>query len=100
VGIGVSPICLGQIDIRAQAKPRGTLSVRDWVALGMLPDDEWQQWWQLWDDVDALLKNVEEKKQRQHWRHWPRARPIPSPVGNRLANEEIALLPAAPAPSH
>jgi hypothetical protein len=27
-----------------------------------LPDDERQQWCQLWDDVAALLKKVEAKK--------------------------------------
>jgi hypothetical protein len=37
-------------------------SVRDPQALDRLPDDERQQWHQLWQDVAALLKKVEEKK--------------------------------------
>jgi serine/threonine-protein kinase len=36
-------------------------SVRDTAALDKLPDDERQQWRQLWDDVAALLKKVEPK---------------------------------------
>jgi tetratricopeptide (TPR) repeat protein/tRNA A-37 threonylcarbamoyl transferase component Bud32 len=36
--------------------------VRESVALDKLPNDERQQWRQLWDDVAALLKKVEEKK--------------------------------------
>jgi tetratricopeptide (TPR) repeat protein len=36
--------------------------VRDRAALAALPFDERQQWRQLWDDVAALLKKVEEKK--------------------------------------
>jgi serine/threonine-protein kinase len=36
--------------------------VRDPVALDKLPDDERQSWRQLWDDVGALLKKVEETK--------------------------------------
>jgi tetratricopeptide (TPR) repeat protein len=34
-------------------------SVRDPAALDRLPDDERQQWRQLWDDVAALLRKVE-----------------------------------------
>jgi tetratricopeptide (TPR) repeat protein len=37
-------------------------SVRDQEALDKLPDDERQQWRQLWDDVGALLKKQEDKK--------------------------------------
>jgi serine/threonine-protein kinase len=37
-------------------------SVRDQAALDRLPDDARQQWHQLWDDVAALLKKVEDKK--------------------------------------
>jgi serine/threonine-protein kinase len=37
-------------------------SVRDPQALDRLPDDERQQWRQLWQDVAALLSKVEEKK--------------------------------------
>jgi serine/threonine-protein kinase len=37
-------------------------SVRDKAALDKLPDDERKEWRQLWDDVAALLKKVEEKK--------------------------------------
>jgi len=36
-------------------------SVRDKAALDKLPEDERQQWRQLWDDVAALLKKVAEK---------------------------------------
>jgi tetratricopeptide (TPR) repeat protein len=36
-------------------------SVRD-EALGKLPEDERQPWRQLWEDVDALLRRVDEKK--------------------------------------
>jgi serine/threonine-protein kinase len=36
--------------------------VRDQEALDRLPDDERQSWRQLWDDVGALLKKVEETK--------------------------------------
>jgi serine/threonine-protein kinase len=35
------------------------VSVRDKAALDKLPDNERQQWRQLWDDVAALLKKVE-----------------------------------------
>ena len=37
-------------------------SGRDRAALDGRPDDERQEWRQLWDDVAALLKKVEEKK--------------------------------------
>jgi hypothetical protein len=37
-------------------------SVRDKAALDKLPDDERRQWRQLWDEVAALLKKVDEKK--------------------------------------
>jgi serine/threonine-protein kinase len=37
-------------------------SVRDGPALAALPDDERRQWRQFWDDVAALLKQVEPKK--------------------------------------
>ncbi len=37
-------------------------SVRDKEALDKLPDDERKEWRQLWDDVAALLKKVQEKK--------------------------------------
>src|SRR5262249_11160773 len=37
-------------------------SVRDPQALDTLPGDERQQWRQLWDEVAALLRAVEEKK--------------------------------------
>jgi tetratricopeptide (TPR) repeat protein len=37
-------------------------SVRDPAALNTLPDDERQQWRQLWDDVASLLRKVEDKK--------------------------------------
>jgi Tfp pilus assembly protein PilF len=37
-------------------------SVRDKEALGKLPDDEREEWRQLWNDVAALLKRVQEKK--------------------------------------
>jgi serine/threonine-protein kinase len=38
------------------------VSVRDKAALDKLPDNERQQWRQLWDDVAVLLKEVEPKK--------------------------------------
>jgi hypothetical protein len=37
-------------------------AVRDPSALDRLPDDERQQWRQLWDDVAALLRKVEAPK--------------------------------------
>jgi serine/threonine protein kinase/TolA-binding protein len=37
-------------------------AVRDLAALDRLPDDERKDWRRLWDDVAALLKQVEEKK--------------------------------------
>ena len=37
-------------------------SVREKESLDQMPDDERQQWRQLWDDVDALRKKVEGKK--------------------------------------
>jgi Flp pilus assembly protein TadD len=37
-------------------------SVRDKKALDQLPDDERRAWQQLWDDVDTLLKKVQEPK--------------------------------------
>jgi hypothetical protein len=37
-------------------------SVRDKEALEKLPDDERRAWQQLWDDVDTLLKKVQEPK--------------------------------------
>ena len=37
-------------------------SVRDKAALDKLPEDERQQWRQLWDDVAALVQKVAEKK--------------------------------------
>ncbi len=37
-------------------------SVRDRAALDRLPDDERQQWRQLWQDVSAVLAKVEEKR--------------------------------------
>ncbi len=41
---------------------RDLAAVRDQAALAQLPDEERQQWRQLWDDVAALLKKVEVKK--------------------------------------
>jgi hypothetical protein len=38
------------------------ISVRAQLALDNLPGNERQQWRQLWDDVGALLKKIEEKK--------------------------------------
>ena len=37
-------------------------SVRDKAALDQVPEDERKDWRQLWDEVAALLKKVEEKK--------------------------------------
>jgi hypothetical protein len=36
--------------------------VRDQAVLATLPDGERKQWLRLWDDVAAVLKEIEKKK--------------------------------------
>jgi hypothetical protein len=48
--------------LREWREDAGLAAVRDREAVDQLPDGERQQWRQLWDDVAALLKKVEDKK--------------------------------------